>query len=477
MIQKGDSVLVGASGGPDSMALLHALLSLADSMELRLGVAHLNHCLRQTASDCDENFVKIVAEKKGVPVFVQKKDIASEREKTGLSLEEAGREARYHFFNAVCRKNRFNKIAVGHHKDDNAEQIILNLIRGSGPAGMGGIPPIRKNIIRPLIRTSRSEVLDYLNTNKIEFVIDQSNADERFARNNIRHHLMPLLKQRYNPKISETLDRLSTIVQSEEEWINSLVNPLFETSVISSNDRQLTLSVVQLKHFHGAAQRRVLRKAILAVKKDLRRIRFSHIDSIIQLINSNPRQARLDLPDRIRILKKADLLFIRKELKNLRTIQPPVEDATPHAFEYQISGSDIESRQPVFISEINSHISFFKMHPTRIQNLTELSDHTAVFDWDTIQFPIIIRNFHPGDRFSPIGMTGTQKLKKFFINNKIDSLKRADFPIFVSGNEIIWVGGLRMADPFKLTRKTKTILKVEISSGTPPFIPAENDKF
>jgi len=470
-------VLVGVSGGPDSMALLHSFMALTDSMELTLGVAHLNHCLRHTASDHDEHFVKIMAQKKGLPVFVQKKDIAKEREKTGLSLEEAGREARYRFFNDVCRKNRFNKIAVGHHKDDNAEQILLNLIRGSGPAGMGGIPPIRKKIIRPLIRTSRSEVLDYLKSNKIDYVIDPSNADEQFTRNNIRHHILPLLEQRYNPKISETLNRLGTIVQSEEEWINSLVNPLFEASVIHANDRQLTLSIVQLKYLHRAAQRRVLRKALLAVKKDLRRIRFSHIDSIIHLINHNSRQARLDLPDRIRILRKADRLFIRKESKNLRITQSPIEEAAPPAFEYQVSKSDIVSQKPVFISETNSHISFFKICCARTQNLTELSDCTAVFDWDTIEFPIIIRNFHPGDRFSPIGMTGTQKLKKFFINNKIDPLKRSGIPIFVSGNEIIWVGGLRMADPFKLTRNTKTVLKIEISSEIPSFIPTEIDAF
>ena len=477
MIQKGDSVLVGVSGGPDSMALLYSLLALTDPMELQLGVAHLNHCLRQSASDHDEKFVKSVAKKKGVPVFVKKKDIANKRRKTGLSLEEAGREARYHFFNTICRKNFFDKIAVGHHNDDNAEQILLNLFRGSGPAGMVGIPMVRKNIIRPLIRTSRSEILDYLKSNKIEYVIDQSNADEQFARNNIRHYLMPLLKQCYNPQISETLNRLSTIARAEEEWINSLVNPLFEASVISSDDRQMILAVSQLQRFHRAAQRRVLRKAILRVKKDLKRIRFSHIDSIIRLVNSDPAQARLDLPDRIRILKETNHLTIRKELKNLRITKSPAEDATPVVFERQVPKSAIENQQPVLIKEINNRISFYKMSQVPFQNPAGLRDHTAVFDWDTIQFPIIIRNFRPGDRFSPIGMTGTQKLKNFFVNNKINPLQRATIPIFISGHEIMWVGGLRIADPFKLTQKTKTILKVEISSGTTPFIPMENDTF
>ncbi len=466
MLQKGDSVLVGVSGGPDSMALLHSLMALSDSMDMRLGVAHLNHCLRQKAADKDEKFVKSVAKKLGLPFFIEKTNILKEREKTGLSLEEAGREARYHFFNAVCRKMQFDKIAVGHHQDDNAELILLNLLRGSGPAGIGGIPPVRKNIIRPLIRTPRAKIIDYIELQKIDYVIDQSNDDVRFARNKIRHQLLPLLKNNYNPKISETLNRLGTILQSEEEWISALVNPLFDQAVVNSDEQSIKMSISELLSFHMAEQRRIIRKAILKIKGNLRKITYSHIDSIIQLISKNYADARLDLPDRIRILKQTDQLIIQKETQNLRTAKPAEEDTKPPVFEYLVSRPAAESLDRLYIPEIKTRITFNKTTPAEIQNLSGQGDHVAFFDWDRLQFPLIIRNFRPGDRFSPIGMTGTQKLKKFFINNKINPSKRAAVPIFLSGETIIWVGGSRISNPVKITHKTKTILKIEIFTKT-----------
>ena len=469
MIQKGEAILVGVSGGPDSMALLHALMALSDFMDLRLGVAHLNHCLRQAAADNDEKFVVAVAKKYELPVFAEKKNILQEREKTGFSIEEAGREARYHFFNTVCRKKAFDKIAVGHHQDDNAELILLNLLRGSGPVGIGGIPPIRKKIIRPLIRIPRTEIIDYIESQKIDYVIDQSNDDEQFARNKIRHHLMPLLKKIYNPKIAETLTRMGTILQSEEEWIGALVKPLFDQAVLNSDGQKIKLSISTLLAFHMAAQRRVIRKAILKIKKNLRRITFLHIDAIIQLITAGQTDARLDLPDQIRVLKIADQLIIQKETKNLRAVKPTTEEAKPIFFEYLLYSASAESQDTVYIHEIKTRISFNKTTPAQIQNLAGQGEFTAFFDWDRLEFPLIIRNVRSGDRFSPLGMAGTQKLKKFFNNHKIDSFKRATTPIFLSGNMIIWVGGFRIADPVKVTPETKTILKVGISFKNKSF--------
>ena len=466
MMQKGDSVLVGVSGGPDSMALLHSLMALSDFMGLRLGVAHLNHCLRQKASNDDEKFVKSVAKKHGLPVFIEKKDILQEREKAGLSLEEAGREARYFFFNTVCRKKSFDKIAVGHHQDDNAELILLNLLRGSGPVGIGGIPPVRKNIIRPLIQTPRTEIIDYLRSRKIDYVIDQSNDDEQFARNKIRHQLLPLLKNTYNPKISQAINRLGAILQSEEEWINALTTPLFNQAVLHLDDQKIRLSVSVLLNFHMAAQRRIIRKAILEIKGDLRRITYSHIDSILHLINKDFTDAHLDLPDQIRILKQADHLIIQKEIKNLRIAKPPEKNLKPPVFAYLVSRSAAESEDFIYIHEIKTRITFSKTDRALIQNLSGQGGQTAFFDWEILRFPLIIRNFRPGDRFSPIGLSGTQKLKKFFINNKIKLFERAAIPIFLSGDMIVWVGGFRIADPVKITPETKTVLRVEIFTET-----------
>jgi tRNA(Ile)-lysidine synthase len=468
MLHKGDSVLVGVSGGPDSIALLHVLVALSDLMGLRLGVAHLNHCLRKAAADSDEKFVKSVATELDLPVFIEKTDILKEQKKKGLSLEEAGRDARYHFFHTVCRKMQFNKIAVGHHQDDNAEQILLNLIRGSGPAGVCGIPPVRENIVRPLIQTSRAEIMKYLTTQKTNFVIDESNNDERFTRNKIRHHLIPLLKRDYNPQISEALNRFSVILKSEEEWISDLINPFYDQAVLNTDDRKIALSVSVLLTFHLAAQRRVLRKAILKIKSNLRRITSSHIDSIIQIINKKYTDARLDLPDQIRIFKQADQLIVQKEPQNLRTITSTALEKKQTFFEYLISRSTIESESSVYISEINTRITFNKIPSAQIQNLSGQGNFTAFFDSDRLKFPIVIRNFRPGDKFFPFGMTGTQKLNHFFNNNKVLPEKRSTIPIFFSRDKIIWVGGFRIADPIKVTPETKTVLRVDLSFEKKP---------
>jgi len=356
----------------------------------------------------------------------------------------------------------FDKIAVGHHQDDNAEQILLNLIRGSGPAGIGGIPPVRGHIIRPLIQTSRSEILEYLTTQKIDYVIDQSNNDEQFARNKIRHQLMPLLKTTYNPQMPESLNRLGSILKSEEEWINEITKPLFDQAVLDSDEQKIKLSVSMLQTFHLAAQRRVIRKAILTIKSNLRRISYSHIDSIIQMINKKYSDKRLDLPGQIRIIKIADKLIIQKEEKNLRIANPLSENSKPFVFKYLVSKSMSESKGSVYISEINTRITFNETGPGQIPDLTGQGNRMAFFDKDRLEFPLIIRNARPGDKFSPIGMTGTQKLNRFFINNKVPSSKRTAIPIFLSGDTIIWVGGFRIADPVKITPETKSVFKAEI---------------
>ncbi|MBW1725563.1 MAG: tRNA lysidine(34) synthetase TilS [Deltaproteobacteria bacterium] len=279
MLKEKDSVVIGVSGGPDSVALLHVLRALTERFSLKLGIAHLNHCLRQNDSDKEAAFVETLSDRLGLPFHIDKEDVHEYKIKNRLSLEEAARRVRYTFLNRVAETNRYNKIALGHHSDDNAELVLMNLFRGSGPLGLSGIPPVRDGksgplglsgippvrdgkIIRPLIKASRSEIIDFLNQNRLEYVSDASNRDTRYLRNRVRHKLIPLLKTAYNPKISETLNQLASIMLSEEEWIEDVIHPLFEKSVLNVQDDRITFSVSMLDRLHSAAQRRILRKAI-----------------------------------------------------------------------------------------------------------------------------------------------------------------------------------------------------------------------
>ena len=387
MLKPQDSVVVGVSGGPDSVALLYVLLTLAPRFALRLGVAHLNHCLRRNDADKDAEFVALLAKKLDLPCYIHKEDVYKYQLKKKLSLEEAARRVRYTFLNNVTEKNRFNKIALGHHCNDNAELVLMNFLRGSGPLGLAGIPPVRDGkIIRPLIKLKRSEIIDFLNKNEIKYVTDISNQDPRYLRNRIRLHLIPLLKTSYNPKIIETLNRMASIKRSEEEWIEDVIDPLFEKAVLNLKDDHVALSVPRLNETHLAAQRRIIRKAIARIKGHLRRISFTHIESAISLLESGPAYGTLDFPDRIRIRRNGDVLIFSREKDALRDLDVKSGKIETIAFEYKIA-----KPESIFIKEINAHMKFSEMGIENLPGFGRTGQNTGFFDKDSLSFPLVLR--------------------------------------------------------------------------------------
>jgi tRNA(Ile)-lysidine synthase len=462
MFQPEDSILVGVSGGPDSVALLHTLLALSSIFSLRLGVAHINHCLRRKDSDNDALFVKSLAKELDLPCYIKKEDVRKYQKNNGLSLEEAARRVRYAFYFDIAEKNGFGKIALGHHADDNAELVLMYLFRGSGPLGISGIPPIRDGkIVRPLIRLTRSEILAFLEAKKLGYVTDTSNTDIKYLRNRIRNRLIPTLKDFYNPGITETLNRLSSIVRCEEEWIEDIIEPLFKKVVSTEDDKRLILSVSKLQGIHVAAQRRIIRKAIKRIKGDLRRITFSHIDSVTRLIANGRTSGSLDFPDRIRIKRDGETIVFCKEKSPLRALGVKKKTKDTPSFEYRIFKAGFKPEK-IFIKEREASLKFSETPGGNLADLYRTGRNTAFFDINKLHFPLVIRNFHPGDRFTPLGMTGTQKVKNFFINNKIPQSQRSTCLILTSREQIIWVVGHRTAESVKVTPSTRSVLKAEL---------------
>jgi len=458
MFQPKDSVLVGVSGGPDSVALLHILLEIAPRFPLRLAVAHLNHSLRQEESDNEAKFVASLAEILGLPCYIERIDVPEFQRSHRLSIEEAARRVRYRFFKDVAVKHRFDKIALGHHCDDNAELMLMHLFRGSGPLGISGIPPVREGqIVRPLIRLSKSEIMDFLTAKGIGYVSDSSNIDPRHLRNKIRHHLIPNLKENYNPRISETLNRLATITRCEEEWIEDLINPIFDRMVLSLETDHIDLSVSEINESHIAVKKRIFRKAIASVKGDLRRIAFSHVDSMIRLVEAGPRFGGLDLPDGIRISRSDETIRISKEKIAGRRPDAAHPFGEKFSFEYNILEPGL-----FHMKEVGIRLELSEIPLARLSDIGHAGHQVAFFDMEKLHFPLIVRNVHPGDRFTPLGMTGTQKLKKFFINNKVSRAERSKCPVVLSRGRIIWVAGYRIDDFVKVTPLTRYILKGEL---------------
>jgi tRNA(Ile)-lysidine synthase len=325
MLTPNDRVLIAVSGGSDSVALLLVLNFLKSQFSLSLGIAHLNHQLRGEDSQKDEVFVKELAQNFGFEFFSDQKDVKAHAKDRGLSLEEAGRKLRYEFFLQVAQAHGFQKIATGHNKNDNAELVLMNLLRGSGLKGLSGIPPLRQGLyIRPLIRMSKEEILDFLACENQAFRTDASNADMDFLRNAIRQRLIPQLEQEYNPSIVNTLNRLSSIVSQDEDFLEIETENYFNLCLIQMEESFVSLSIKALIRLHPAMQYRVLRKAIKKVKKDLRRISLVHLESIFAFCfekgSKSSLGGSLDLPDRIRIYKKGGEMVVRKEERALREI-------------------------------------------------------------------------------------------------------------------------------------------------------------
>lgn len=461
MVQPGDSVLVGVSGGPDSSALLHALHTLAPRFSLKLGVAHLNHSLRPKDSHRDAEFTAALAAKCQLPFFLKTENVRKYQQQHKLSLEEAARRVRYRFYEDVAHKNHFNKIALGHHDDDNVELILMYLLRGSGPSGLSGIPPVRDGrFIRPLIHVGRSEIMDFLETNGLKYVSDESNRDTRFLRNRIRHQLIPVLKKSYNPAVVPTISRLGSILRAEDEWIETLLDPLFEISTVTMKPDKISLSAVKLNNFHVAATRRIIRRAIGKVKGNLRRISFKHIDHAVALLKRHPPYGELDLPGQIRITRENAFLMISKEKVGLRSLgrleERPSTKRTVN-YEYRIEGSGT-----LFVKEIGRYLKFSEFEMKAMPDFGCSGHPVAFFDMNSLRFPMVLRNFRPGDRFNPLGMAGSQKVKMFFINNKVPRQQRRVCPLLLSENKIVWIVGHRIDESVKVVPSTRNVLKVEL---------------
>ncbi len=321
MVREKDAVLIGLSGGPDSVALARGLVALRSRFRITIGLAHLNHMLRGEESERDEAFVNHLAKELNLPLFTEHQDIKKIAADTGTSLEDAGRSARYAFFEATATAFGYSKIALGHTWDDNGEQVLLSLIRGAGPTGLKGIPPRRgERIIRPLIQTQKSEILAFLDHMDQDYVLDSSNLTEQFLRNRVRNQLIPLLEQSYNPKIRDSLDRSGQIIREEDEFVQALAITALDGIQTEQTADSLSLSLEGLSALHPALVSRIIREAISRVKGDLKKISMTHIRDIRDFKDRSCPGKHLDLPDRIRVYLTRDHLKIKKEGLPLRTL-------------------------------------------------------------------------------------------------------------------------------------------------------------
>lgn len=450
MLAPGETILVGVSGGPDSMALLHCLIALREKWSLTLVVGHLHHGIRKEGADRDAAFVQRVSADLGLNCKIRKENVKSFCTDRGLSLQEGARRLRYRLYDEAAREYEAEKVALGHQGDDNAESVMMHLLRGTGPRGLTGIPAVRNGrIVRPLIDVTRQDIVRFLRENEIGYVEDASNRDLRYLRNRVRHELFPLLKSRYGVEAGTVLNRLAETMKEEEDFWQVQVNHSYQSALVAEEGGRITLSVDQLKGLHPALRHRCIRRAVFRLKGDTKRLERKHVMMISQLVDA-PCGPTNDLPQGVRVSRALDTLVFSRGCQD-----------RGEAFAHEIHGPG-----EMVIPEVGLRLKA-SICPAEgmISRLTSFPPTVACVDYRALSFPLIVRNIRPGDRFVPLGMSGSQKVKDFFINRKVPRPERRRIPLVWSGKRLVWVAGHRIDEAVRVHRDTERILKLELSNG------------
>jgi tRNA(Ile)-lysidine synthase len=439
LLKKGDRVLIAFSGGADSTALLAAFLELQREYSLELAIAHFNHGLRRSAAR-DAKSAGETAKRHRIPFDSGREDIRTYARKRGLNLEEAGRRRRYEFLRTTAAKIGATKIATGHTMNDQAETVLLRLLRGTGPLGLSGIAPIVDGlIIRPLLEIERSEVNSFLRAKRLSCCQDESNQDLRFLRNRIRLRLIPYLQKNFEPRIVRHLARLAQIVGEDEEFLAGFARPRIGTAMILSKDK-VDLDVAVLTKLPAALARRCIRDFLGQVKGDLRRISFEDVEAVRSLAEGRA----LHLPGGLVLERRRGRIF-QKDTVPLPVLRERLWDG----------------RTALEIKEIGLRFAGRSIVKKKGLALSFDDEERVYLDTARITFPLVVRGRREGDRYRPLGAPGRQKLKEIMRAKGIPLNERNRRPVFLSGGQIVWVAGLPVADAFKVTPKTRIILAVE----------------
>ncbi|KEI09956.1 tRNA(Ile)-lysidine synthetase [Clostridium sp. K25] len=445
MFEVGDKVVVAVSGGPDSICLLHILYKLKEKIGISIVAAHINHCLRGEEADKDEEYVRKFCENLNIQCFVKKEDVHKISKDRGISCEMAGREVRYDFFSEVLNNVRANKIAVAHNANDQAETILMRMLRGTGLEGLIGIRAVRDNIfVRPIIDITRDEIEDYCYVNNLNPRIDKTNLENIYTRNKIRLELIPYIQKNFNSDVIEVLNRFSDTVKIDNDYLNKVSLEKYNKYCKGEKDKVIIKEEVFKEH--EAILTRVIRMALKELKGNLNNFDKGHIYDIIDIQKKSTGKFIM-LPKNIRVLNNYGDINLYKNNNKINI------DKGKQEYNLVINKENILDNGLKITLDIINNVEDTKF---------DKSSLIKYFDYDKINRDIKLRYRNNGDKFVPLGMKGTKKLKDLFINLKIPKEKRDIIPLIVFDDEISWIVGYRISDKFKINKNTKRILKIKI---------------
>lgn len=452
-VDKVNPLLVGFSGGPDSLCLLHILKKTGFS----LLAAHLDHGLRGTSAE-EAKQAHMICDQMGIAFITCRVDVRDYMLKNKLSLEEGARHLRYEFLFRSAAEHHAQAVVVAHHADDQVETVLMHLLRGSGLSGLAGMQPYSLPnpwsetipLIRPLLTTSRDEILAYLKDNDLTPIYDESNADIRFFRNRIRKELIPVLST-FNPQIKERISRMANVLSADEDFLVHQAELAWQTTVSEENDEFLILDRTKLSRLHPGMVRRLVRKAIARLEPDLRDIDFEVIDRTARFC-LQPNQAR-----RIDLLAGLECFLFLKDKIVFAHAGDPLNGLWPQVTSRGRASLTCPMTKPlngswIFSSRIVDHY------------LHRPDPFIAQLDADKLTGSLSLGVAEQGDRFAPFGMKGKMvKLGNFWTNSGLPVRARHSWPLVRSGEEIIWVPGFRIAEGFQVDPNTQHVLYLTIS--------------
>lgn len=443
MLSGGETILAGLSGGPDSVCMLHILNGLRERYKLTLHAVYIDHGLRPGETVKESEFCKKLCDSLNLQFVAKSVEVKSFAKAQGLNMQEAARQLRYATYDETAYELRADRIALGHTADDQAETLLMRLLRGAGPTGLAGIPPVRKSIIRPLIDVERKEVEEFLDQQGIEYVIDSSNLRSDYLRNRIRLSLLPVIRE-FNQDIISTLAKTAAIFRDEERYFEIIVTKTLMKLISRKTTSRIELFLAPFEIMDTAIMRRVLRRAVDETRS-LRGISFIHIEDMVEMIKHGNPGDRIYLPGGIRAIKGYSMLVL--------TSEPPARLDT---YPLTIPGETILKEAGILLDASTE------------KDVQEVSDRQGlwssfgIFDLDRLVLPLTARARKNGDFFYPAGFGKRKKLQDFFVDMKIPRDERDRVPLVASGEDIIWVVGYRGDERFRATEKTANILTFEV---------------
>ena len=440
LFTRGDRILVGFSGGVDSLALLILLYRLQDELGIEIGAAHLNHGLRGKEADEDENFCKIFCELRKIPYYSKKVDVGIFALEQKVSIEVAGREKRYAFFKNIMVNHKYNRCATAHHLEDQAETILLNIMRGASLSGLSGMQAKRENFIKPLLCVRKEELIQYVHEERISPREDLTNQENIYQRNKVRNHLIPYIKDHFNENIEVTLDRMGKLIRRDLDYLDHQSDFVKKTLLVENKQSRQVILKKEAFQQHEAILSRLVLEALKVLKHNLVDIEEIHVREVMALGRKGTGKI-IHLKEGIMVKNNyGELIFEKEKGEEHKT---PLDVWLTIPGEYVVSGKKISLR-------VISKEDMKKDKKLRF------------FNGDALEDKILLRHRKDGDTMRPLGMGGYKKIKNILIDRKISREVRDELFIFQNRKDIFYIGGMMISEDYKVKESTSKIIEVGI---------------